>query len=126
VPVTVHSYIREVADDGFVVGGVEIDVPIRDDPAGFRTHFFWGCSCIEVALLYEQPALKAVRFLQGLYGFVIADYNYESMVGYRSLARFAALLVAAAVRSEEPLASATRLAVAVQPCPTVDLQVFCS
>jgi hypothetical protein len=50
---------------------VEIEVPVRDEPAGFRTHFFWGCSCTEVALLYEQPALKAVRFLQGLYGFVI-------------------------------------------------------
>jgi hypothetical protein len=79
-----------------------------------------------VALLYEQPALKAVRFLQALYGFVIANYNYESMVGYRSLARSSALLVAAAVRSKEPLASATGLGAAVQPCPTVDLQVFCS
>jgi hypothetical protein len=105
---------------------VEIEVPVRDEPAGFRTHFFLGCSCTEVALLYEQPALKAVRFLQSLYGFVIADYNYESMVGYRSLARSAALLVAAAVRSEEPPASATGLGAVVQPCPTVELQVFCS
>jgi hypothetical protein len=35
-----HSYIREVADDGSVVGGVEIEVPVRDEPAGLRTHFF--------------------------------------------------------------------------------------
>jgi hypothetical protein len=35
-----HSYVREVADDGSVVGGVEIEVPVRDEPAGLRTHFF--------------------------------------------------------------------------------------
>ncbi|KAM0840853.1 hypothetical protein ACQ4PT_059380 [Festuca glaucescens] len=92
------SYLREVAEDGSVVGGVEIELPVSGAPNEFRTHFFWSSGHAELCLLYEQAAFEAITFLQGLYGFVIADYNYEVMVGYRTLARSAALLAAAVAR----------------------------
>ncbi|KAM0910046.1 hypothetical protein ACQ4PT_014417 [Festuca glaucescens] len=92
------SYLREVAEDGSVVGGVEIELAVSGAPNEFRTHFFWSSGHTELCLLYEQAAFEAIRFLQGLYGFVVADYNYEVMVGYRTLARSAALLAAAVAR----------------------------
>jgi hypothetical protein len=55
-----HAYLREIADDDTFVGGVEIDVALSDEPAKFRTYFFWGCGRTEGPL---QAALKAIRFL---------------------------------------------------------------
>lgn len=43
--------------------------------------------------------MQAVRFLQGLYGFVIHDFNYEAMQAYRDLARSAVVLAASLGRS---------------------------
>ena len=121
-----HSYLREVAEDGSLVGGVEIEVAISDDPAMTRTHFFWSTGHTEMLLLYEQAALEAIRFLQGLYGFVIADYNYGGMVGYRSLARSAALLAAAVVRSGQDSNSVAVISSDVIANAPAHLQSLCS
>ena len=43
--------------------------------------------------------MQAVCFLQGLYGFVVRDFNYEGMQAYRDLARSAVILAISAVRS---------------------------
>lgn len=46
--------------------------------------------------MYEQATLQAIKFLQGLYGFVVRDYNYECVVVYRNCGN-AAVAVAASV-----------------------------
>ena len=53
--------------------------------------------------LYDDAALQAICFLQGLYGFVVLDYNYKSMMTYRELARSAVVLAASLVRSSVPV-----------------------
>jgi hypothetical protein len=58
-----HSYVREVAEDGSVVGGVEIEIALTDDPVRSRTHFFWSSGRTDMCFLYEQAALEAIRFL---------------------------------------------------------------
>ena len=68
-----HSYVREVASDGSLLGGVETDVLIRDGVVWCQTHFFWGSSFDGCSSLYDQAAYQVVRFLQSVYGFVIAD-----------------------------------------------------
>ncbi|XBI37069.1 hypothetical protein VPH35_122480 [Triticum aestivum] len=84
-----HSYVREVAYDGSLLGGVEIDVLVSEDVVRCQTHFSGAA------------AYKAVRFLQGVYGFVIADYNYDSMLAYKG----AALSSGASVSGRYMLAS---------------------
>ena len=93
-----HSYVREVASDGSLLGGVEIDVLVREDVVQCQTHFFWGSSFDGCSSLYDQAAYQAVRFLQGVYGFVIADYNYESMLAYKGVAQSAVVLAGALAR----------------------------
>lgn len=43
-----------------------------------------------------------IRFLQEFYGFVICDYNYQSMLAYRELARSPVTLAASVVRTVGP------------------------
>jgi len=57
------------------------------------------------AMPYEESALQAVCFLQGLYGFVIRDFNYEAMQAYRDLARSAIVLAVSICRSSCPRSS---------------------
>ncbi|XBH56330.1 hypothetical protein VPH35_078189 [Triticum aestivum] len=98
-----HSYVLEVASDGSLLGGVEIDVLVREDVVRCQTHFFWGSSFDGCSSLYDQAAYQAVRFLQSVYGFVIADYNYESMLAYKGAAQSAVVLAGALARSTWPL-----------------------
>jgi hypothetical protein len=121
-----HSYLREVAEDGSVVGGVEIEVAFSDATVKSRTHFFWSPGRTDMCLLYEHAALQAIRFLQKLYGFVIADYNYEAMLGYRSLARSGALLAVAATRTSQASASTAVLSPAIDADPVAQLRFLCS
>lgn len=46
---------------------------------------------------FQCASLQAVVFLRSIYGFVVVDYNYYGMLAYRSLARAAAEIFAAAV-----------------------------
>ena len=43
---------------------------------------------------YEQAALQAIAFLQKLYGFVVVDYNFQSVVLYSRVARDAVAVAA--------------------------------
>jgi hypothetical protein len=49
----------------------------------------WGSSCVESNSRYGWPAFQVVWFLQRIYiyGFVVNDYDYESMLAYGNLAR---------------------------------------
>ncbi|XBI32419.1 hypothetical protein VPH35_055872 [Triticum aestivum] len=97
-----HSYLREVMDNGVVLGGVEIDVDVPGGDAFTMTKFFWSRDGIGCPSLHDDAALQAICFLQGLYGFVVVDYNYKSMMTYRELARSAVVLAASLVRSSVP------------------------
>ena len=52
---------------------------------------------------YDHAAMQAIRFLQGIYGFVVRDYNYASMRVYRETMRSAILVVVCAARYSERL-----------------------
>lgn len=81
-----HFYLREVAGDGSLLGGVEIEVAVVATP---KRLFFWACVSAGLRCPFEE-----VAFLKGLYGFVIRDYKYEEMLAYRELARSAIILSA--------------------------------
>ena len=91
-------YLREVTEDGSVLAGVELELPARGVGMVSERKFFWGTAwrgCMEA---YDHAAMQAIRFLQGVYGFVIRDYNYDCMLTYRDSMRSAILVAASAVR----------------------------
>jgi len=88
-------YLCEVDGDGHVLAGVEIDVPGDGLVTMGRKFFFWSQSC---SAPYEHAALQAIRFLQGLYGFIVRDYNYECVLSYRNSGNAAVVVAASAVR----------------------------
>ncbi|XBH57896.1 hypothetical protein VPH35_079429 [Triticum aestivum] len=98
-----HSYLREIMDDGVVLGGLELEFGVpRSDSGSMR--MFWGAQDgVDFFSLYEKAANQAICFLQSLYGFVILDYNFECMSTYRELAHSAVLLAATMVRSAMPV-----------------------
>ena len=93
-----HSYPREVMEDGDLLGGVEIEVDVPGRDALTVRRFFWSQASVGLSI-YESAAFQAICFLQGVYGFVLLDYNYRSMSTYRELARSAVVLVASLVRA---------------------------
>uniref|UniRef100_A0ACD5ZBA1 Uncharacterized protein n=1 Tax=Avena sativa TaxID=4498 RepID=A0ACD5ZBA1_AVESA len=97
-----HSYLREVGGDGSVLGGVELELAVFQEGAATTRFFFWSCVPTGSECPFEEPALQAVRFLQGVYGFVVRDFNYEGMIAYRSLARSAVVLAVSFARSFGP------------------------
>lgn len=42
--------------------------------------------------------MQAIRFLQGMYGFIVKDYSYECVVCYRNSGNAAVAVAASAVR----------------------------
>uniref|UniRef100_A0ACD5ZQC3 Uncharacterized protein n=1 Tax=Avena sativa TaxID=4498 RepID=A0ACD5ZQC3_AVESA len=91
-------YLCEVAGDGSVLAGVELELPIDGVAMGPQRRFFWCTSWLECLDAYDQAALQAIDFLQGVYGFVIRDYNYACMMDYRESTRYVVLLAARAAR----------------------------
>ncbi|XBI61139.1 hypothetical protein VPH35_041975 [Triticum aestivum] len=85
-------------EDGDLLGGVEIEVSIPGSGAPTDRRFFWSHSSVRLSI-YENAAFQAICFLQGVYGFVVMDYNYKSMSTYRELARSAMVLAASLVRT---------------------------
>ena len=81
------SVVFERAGDGTPVYGVEIDVPCFGAVVASRCFFFWAPQEEFSAPGYEQAALQAIAFLQKLYGFVVVDYNFQSVVLYSRVAR---------------------------------------
>ena len=43
------------------------------------------------------------QFLQGIYGFVVADYNYDSMLAYKFVAQYVLVLAGALSQPAWPL-----------------------
>ncbi|KAM0853581.1 hypothetical protein ACQ4PT_050975 [Festuca glaucescens] len=89
-------YLREVMEDGSVLAGVELELPDDGLCVGPRRKFFWGDVWRGSFDAYDQPAIQAISFLQGMYGFVIRDYNYDCMVAYRDCVRSAVVVAACA------------------------------
>jgi hypothetical protein len=94
-----HAYLREVGSDGSVLGGVELETAVVREGAARTRFFFWSVASSGSPCPFEESALQAIRFLQHLYGFVIRDFNYESMQAYRDLARSAVVLAVSVVRA---------------------------
>lgn len=59
--------------------------------------FFWSSAWCGFVHAYEDAALEAIRFLQGLYGFVVRVYNYDCMMAYRSSLRSSMTVAVSAV-----------------------------
>ena len=94
-----HSCVSEVADDGDVLEGVELEVPVAKHASVLQRRFFWACASSGFPCPHDQAAFQALSFLQEYYGFVIFDYNYQGMLAYRELARSAVIFAASIVRT---------------------------
>jgi hypothetical protein len=97
-----HSYLREVGGDGSVLGGVELEIAVFQEGTTPTQVFFWSRVSDGSECPFEEAALQAVRFLQGVYGFMVRDFNYEGMVAYRALAQSAIVLAVSLARSAGP------------------------
>lgn len=90
------SVVSEVAEDQTPVYGIEVEVPSPQSSHCNGTVFFWAPPGFPAVAGYEQAALQATSFLQGLYGFVVVDYNFPGVILYRGVAQAAVSLAARA------------------------------
>ena len=91
-------YTCEVDGDGYVLAGVDVEVPRDGVVMMAQRRKNWSHACLDFADAYEQAALQAIKFLQGLYGFVVRDYKYECVVVYMNCGNAAVAIVASVVR----------------------------
>lgn len=63
-------------------GGVELELPTNGVSLLPDRRLFWGVGGTGALAAYEQAALQAIKFLQGLYGFMIRDYNFHCVCLY--------------------------------------------
>ena len=77
------STICEISDDKTVLYGIEIELPAPNLLSGGQKTIFWAYAQPDAISGYEKTALQAVRYLQSIYGFIVADYSFEGMVVYR-------------------------------------------
>ena len=91
-------YLCEVTEDGSVLAGVELELPADDVSVVGQRKFFWSVAWSGCLDAYDQAALEAIGFLQGLYGFVVRDFNYNAMLAYRDSVSSAVTVAATAVR----------------------------
>ena len=76
------STVREISDDKTVLYGIEIELHTPNLLSGGQKKFL-GIRPTRCNIWYEKAALQAVRYLQSIYGFIVADYSFEGMVVYR-------------------------------------------
>ena len=91
-------YLCEVTEDGSVLAGVELELPTDGTSEMPERRFFWTVvwrGCMDA---YDHAASQAIRFLQGMYGFVVRDYNYDSMLAYRDCMHSAVVVASLAAR----------------------------
>ena len=74
------SLLCEVANDGSVLCGVEIELPLLSFQSTPRQLFFWSSCEAGCMAAYEHAALQAIVCLQSIYGFVVVDYNFGMLV----------------------------------------------
>ena len=77
------STIRETTEDNTMLYGIEIELPAPNLLSRPEKVFFWAHAQPDAISGYEKVALQAVRYLQSIYGFIVADYSFEGMVVYR-------------------------------------------
>jgi hypothetical protein len=68
-------YLCEVAEDGSVLAGVELEFPGDGVAVAPQRRFFWSVvwsACLDA---YDQAVMQAIRFLQGLFGFNVRNYK---------------------------------------------------
>ena len=63
-----HSCVSEVADDGDVLGGVELEVPVAKHTTVLQRRFFWACSSAGLPCPHDQAALQALFFFRSIMG----------------------------------------------------------
>jgi hypothetical protein len=57
-----HSYVTEVADDAYILGGMEIEMP-SDQENMIRWHICWAYASEGLPCPYGQVSLHVVHFL---------------------------------------------------------------
>lgn len=92
------GYLCEIDGSGNVLAGVEVEIPGDGFSLVPQRKKNWGSGGQGSMDAYEQPALLEVKFLQGLYGFIVRDYNYECVVVYRNSGSAAVDVAASAIR----------------------------
>ncbi|PUZ64574.1 hypothetical protein GQ55_3G153500 [Panicum hallii var. hallii] len=99
------SLIHEICEDGSLLCGVEIQLPLIESLPELRHLFFWAPAESTEASAYEQAALKAVSYLQNLYSFLVTDYSFQGLVLYRKIAQ-AAIAVASKLANHSDVLTA--------------------
>lgn len=80
-------YLWEFASDDTLLAGVEVALPSVVHPAQLETMFFWDVASDPLGSAHEMVAGQVLRCLQHRYGFIVHDYNFQSMLAYRRLAQ---------------------------------------
>ncbi|CAM0911418.1 unnamed protein product [Alopecurus aequalis] len=91
-------YLCDVTEDGSVLAGVELELPTDGTSEMPERGFFWSVvwrGCMDA---YDHAAIQAIRILQGMYGFVVRDFNYDSMLAYRNCMHSAVVVASLAAR----------------------------
>lgn len=83
------AYLWEFSFDGTLLAGVEVSVPSVCHSDGLETMFFWDMASAPLGTAHELVAERALRYLQHRYGFLVHDYNLNSMLAYRRIAQTA-------------------------------------
>jgi hypothetical protein len=73
------SLLCEAVDDGSILCGVEIELPLLAFQRSPRKLFFWSCAEAGCMVAYEHAAFQAVACLQSIYGFIVVDYSFERL-----------------------------------------------
>lgn len=81
------AYLWEFSSDGTLLAGIEVSLPAIGCVGHLDTMFFWETALAPLQSAHEMVAARALRCLQHRYGFVVHDYNFNSMLAYRWLAR---------------------------------------
>lgn len=77
------STVREIAEGTTVLYVIEIELPATNLFPRPKQMFFWAYAQPNAISGYEKAALQAVRYLQSIYGLVVADYSFEGAAVYR-------------------------------------------
>ncbi|KAJ1270375.1 hypothetical protein BS78_06G048200 [Paspalum vaginatum] len=77
--------VSEVVDNGTLLCGVELVLPAPTTGSSGATIFFWSPVQTTCCGAYEQASLKAISYLQSVYGFLVVDYSFQGLVAPRSI-----------------------------------------
>lgn len=77
----------EFSSDGTLLAGIEVCLPSIGLCQSSRHYVLWETALAPLQSAHEMVAARALRCLQHRYGFVVHDYNFNSMLAYRRLAR---------------------------------------